>query len=1014
MKSLNFFFKILKFNYKFRRFLFLKRSASLLFAFIFTLMSMPMSADTVIPPDRFTPVVLSGASPDGRNLLVNQGGRLSVPAASSAVQMDSGTSVNNSGLIELVGEGVGPVIEATIPTDTSAVFITNNASGTIQWIKPSGAFGDLINFGATINPFTVSNAGTMTGGAILGSFGAPVDIFALTLSNSGTMNVVQEGGFGATIATGGGGYIGNTGVINLSGGVFAERFVIANSGLFDYSNPALLDPTASGNIQLEAFNITLNNSGTMGYSANSFQIRVFEDLQIINSGLMGSAASSQSGSAGFTIVAGTGSNGSSLVNTSSGRIANSNTVIDFSRTLAPSSIVNQGAIIGEILVSENTSGPTTLTVGGPFSSVLGNIRSENLAVNNQLDIVDDFTYTNSIINIRNIAVKGGTFNAQDPNSAGNGAILGFNQFTVASGARAILGGLIEGIEGATLINNGSLNLKANNITVPGGITNNGTLNIENINTQMIINGGIINNGRLNLMNNIALFRPSSMTNNGVVALTRRQTITGDYFQTAGGVFSTTLTDLNNYGSLNIAGNSSFANGTTVEVLLASNNTVMEGNFFDVITSQNGLPGASAFLIDSSTVPTFTFAASIVNGNTLKLTALLIPIPPTPPTPRPETIRYAATTAGPNEQAIAEVFDDIRANPHDPRFDRIFAALDGLSPEAREEAFSSISPEAYAPAGMASFAAQAAFINKVTALLDLQRQASLNTSKTGYMAGDMNNEGRFSFSPIYFNNIQKLQNHDRLPGYRAATNGFGLLWDGCVTSTLRLGLGAGVTDTQVKAGRLRNKKNDINSYQGVLYGSYEDGPVFIDGILTLAHNRYNAKQNVYIRQIYFKSKAKYNASQYAVKMRAGYGIPVGGFEVQPLATVFITQVNQAEFRQKGANVINMNVDSRNSQRIQGGLGGKLAYTDHLDCWVPEVHALFLHDFKNSSLRTSSAFVGGGPGFDVRGAKVARNGVNLGLSLSAMVTDDLMVMGGYDVEAAKRFKSYSGTLRARWLF
>lgn len=978
----------------------------------------------VIPPNRTTQVVLGPASPDGNSLLVNPGGILNVPNPpfASAVRMDGGTSILNYGLIRLTGEDPNA---ATLITDNggggqtvfTGIYIRNYSTGNMQWIANNGALGPLMDFRFTTSPLVVVNEGTITGSRIIG--GASTTGFnGLSLTNIGTLNVSLNAGPANVIDGAGSIFINNSGLFNLNGDIFSQNNVtIVNSGIFDYSNPGALGLNPTGNINIKPTgNLIINNSGTMGFNAPVFNITPTGDLQLINSGIMGSLVAFPDG---LVITPGAGPNGSSIVNTPTGRIANANQApIDFSNTTAPSSLINQGVILGGITAGSNVGGPTTITVGGPTSMVIGDITADSSRVNNQLNIVGNFNFNNNIAGISGIAVQGGIFNFNTQGGASTNAISNFNTFTVAQGATATLAGLIEGSEQAILTNNGTLNFNTANIFVPGGITNNGTLNINNIGSPMIINGGITNNGRLNLFNDITLFRPSSLLNNGIVAVVSPQTITGDYFQTAGGIFSTTLVDLNNYGRLTVAGNTSFTNNAIVQVLLANNNTVQVGDFFDVIVSGNALPGASSFLIDSSQgqAADFVFTPLIVNGNTLRLLIA---------SSRREPIQYASTVTTPNEQTIASVFDLIRANPqHNPDFDQFFVALDNLTPEARQEAFNSISPDAYAPAAAASFGAQMTFINKITALLDLQRQATLDVNKRGilqnglhkgYAAGDMQMlDGRFSLSPIYYTNNQSQKDHDSLPGYRATTNGFGLLWDGCVNPVFRLGVGVAAANTDVKAGFRRNKKNDINSYQGVLYGSYEEGPTFIDGILTLAYNHNRAKHNIFINRFHFYTQARYNASQYALRMRAGYGIPFYCFEVQPLLTAFMTQVNQAAFTQRGAQVLNMQIDARNNQKIQGGMGVKFAYNAMPDCFVPEVHVLYLHDFKNSTLRTTGGFVGDGPAFNIRGSKIPRNGVNAGLSLTAMITDDLMLIGGYDLEKAKRFRSNYGSLRARWLF
>jgi uncharacterized protein with beta-barrel porin domain len=101
-------------------------------------------------------------------------------------------------------------------------------------------------------------------------------------------------------------------------------------------------------------------------------------------------------------------------------------------------------------------------------------------------------------------------------------------------------------------------------------------------------------------------------------------------------------------------------------------------------------------------------------------------------------------------------------------------------------------------------------------------------------------------------------------------------------------------------------------------------------------------------------------------------------------------------------------------LQVGMGVKITEVSQSEEFIPEIHALFINDIKSPSLTVTSQFVDGGGAFISAGPLSPKNGINIGGSVTALVSENFLLIGGYDLEAKKTFISHSASLKFKWLF
>ncbi len=96
------------------------------------------------------------------------------------------------------------------------------------------------------------------------------------------------------------------------------------------------------------------------------------------------------------------------------------------------------------------------------------------------------------------------------------------------------------------------------------------------------------------------------------------------------------------------------------------------------------------------------------------------------------------------------------------------------------------------------------------------------------------------------------------------------------------------------------------------------------------------------------------------------------------------------------------------------GGKIANKSQAENFLPEIHAYYIVDLNNPNVLITSQFVSGGGTFVSTGPQAPKTGVNVGASITALLSENFVASGGYDFEGKKSFRSHSASLKFKFLF
>lgn len=900
------------------------------------------------------------------------------------VTLDNGTALTIGGGFS---QTVGGLANGLVGTGT----LNLNGTGFTLNSNADNSFAGLIT---GTSPFTKLGTGT------------------LTLTNANTDTGLMTINNGALRLSTGGRWNGNVSLVGvptatlvMNGGTVTGTITGDGTANSILSITGAFTPTVANNITNMGL-ISIANGGTLSLISN-FVTAVNSTLTNAGTFTMG----------GFNLAMGSGSTFNSNSNFAPTGVISANAGTYTFNVGNNSTLTVNNPITGynllsiaagsTVLLTNNLVNPagSTITNAGTFTMGGFNLSMGNGSTFNSNS---NFTTTGSIL----ASAGNYTFNVGGGTLTVNSPISGYSNLNVNGGSTVVLnsaGSLSNGITltGSTFTINGG--------TFSGNIVNGGGASILNVNTAFtapgtvavntlnINNGGtftpgsavtvasILNvnaGGTLALTNNIG----GSVNNAGTIthATNAVRTINGNFTQS--GTLNILVESPLSYSQFNVTGNT-ILNGGAIQLNFAESNTVNfdGGEVLNVITSTGPMTANALPTVPS--VSRFLAFRPRVSGNIFQLVAERVPL-------------EIANTI-PALDGIAAGLDGVVG---DPDFDSVFNFIDQTTTQTEFEQLL----EQLAPTGLNNLYVPTMGEASVLLRLDAMRNGngmSLVQGKTGYSAGDML-EDQGSFGPIVFGNSTKQSSRGGLSGYNAFTGGFGIVADVPILKYYRVGIGASYAGSAVKQANNTGTNTTIGSTQGYAYGSATYGPLFLDAVLSAGINNYHGKKNITL--LGQTATSAYTGFQYGAKFKTGFSIPWYQVELTPMGTLQYMNLNTSRYTEQGAGTLNQEVSSMHTNTIRAGFGGRIADRSQEEDFFPEIHALYIVDIRNPNVLITSRFIDGGGSFVSTGVLPPKSGVVVGGSITAMVTDNFMVNGSYDLEAKKSFRSHSATLKFKYLF
>jgi outer membrane autotransporter protein len=190
------------------------------------------------------------------------------------------------------------------------------------------------------------------------------------------------------------------------------------------------------------------------------------------------------------------------------------------------------------------------------------------------------------------------------------------------------------------------------------------------------------------------------------------------------------------------------------------------------------------------------------------------------------------------------------------------------------------------------------------------------------------------------------------------------------------------------------------------------------MVAFTQNNYDSRREIWLTPTTKRvAKADHYGQQYSTNLEGGYTFTfeeTEALEVTPFASLGYNFLYMNDYKEKGADALNLNVDGEGFHQLVQSLGTKLAYpivSEKAGTFIPSVKAAWLYDYIGDRFETNASFQGGGTSFETKGAKPAKNGMLFGAELAFLNKGNMTVTGNWDILLKDQFMSntYYGTVR-----
>lgn len=898
------------------------------------------------------------------------------------------TSLVNGGTIKDTTTGIGVDIGAeitalsndgTISTATgSAIKSTADSATTIEntgVIKATGTAGIAINLDNDVA--AIENTGELSG--------ALTDV-SLTTAKAGTAGVIYAASTGAAIDAAA--HVTTT-ITNTEGLIYSEGAAAITIAGHDDDDTNVEIVNTDGIIASDAAVGTIDFTGAAANGGN-----------ITNTGLI-----VNSNASGFAIRA-VNALTSVITNDTTGIIKGAGTsVIKLGGGTITGSITNKGSIIATATDAE----AILLTSDHDITGNIDNQGSITTAGTGGAAI--DLSASGQAITVKNSgtitgAVKlstGGTYEqtaGSITNGSGKTVILG------SSGAETvnIFGGTIVGNIDMGSDNSDAIvfgNADADEISVAGTIDFDDMTVAKGITTLSGVATGInAATSTVTITQGATLYSTGGMANTGVrtiggtLQVAAGKTVAGTGAVALNGTYTVDVASATSYGQMTGAAMTFGDNGKiTVDVSgltsAIADNTTLTKVYDGSATLVNFDDGAE--LEDDSYIYRFTQVANGANDVDVLVE-------------RENTLDSVSSDA--NTSRVGAAAEAI-LNAGDANLDATFGAVSALSTAAEiSTALKTLLPDVSGASTHGAIQGRDAAVTTIESRMDVARAEMEGTGiSSGSSASKSGAWGQV------FGGKQDQDTKKGVNGYQADVAGVSLGLDTAVSDQARVGAALSYANTSAE-GILQN--TDIDSYQLSLYGTYDAGKLYYEGIAGFAYNDYDADRTLFNNSV---ARANYNGQQYDLQGKVGYRLDAqGGLNFIPFVGLDYTHLVTDNYTETGSTA-NLTVDTKDIDVFRSELGAKVAYpvSSNGVTYSPHASLAWSYDFVGDEVKTTSNFTSvTGTTFTAEGAEVDRNSFKLGAGLDVLTQDNLTVSLDYDYEGSAKFDSHAGSVKARFGF
>jgi outer membrane autotransporter protein len=293
------------------------------------------------------------------------------------------------------------------------------------------------------------------------------------------------------------------------------------------------------------------------------------------------------------------------------------------------------------------------------------------------------------------------------------------------------------------------------------------------------------------------------------------------------------------------------------------------------------------------------------------------------------------------------------------------------------------------------------------------QARISANR-GMSSGDVfSGDKNFWIKP--FGSRAKQDTTDGVAGYKAETYGLAGGFDGTVGSATRLGLAFAYASSNIDSNSsVARQSADVNVYQLVGYGSYSlDERTELNFQIDAGRNSNDGKRTIAFTNTVAKSDYNSTSAHIGAGLGRTYAISQQTSLI-PSVRADYTWVRDDSYREKGAGLLNLNVNERSTRSFVIGADGKVSHQMN-DRTTLTANIGVGYDTLNERSSITPAFAGApGAAFVTHGIKPSPWIGQAGFGLVHQASNGMEISGRYDAEHRTGFLNHTASLKVRWAF
>lgn len=533
------------------------------------------------------------------------------------------------------------------------------------------------------------------------------------------------------------------------------------------------------------------------------------------------------------------------------------------------------------------------------------------------------------------------------NSGQNGTALGVDIFLQGGGQLNFNMGdsliIPNPIEGDQVAAGGGIEKSGmGTVTLNGANTYTGTTIVDS--GSLIVNGSLITDVEVNpgglFGGNASLLSGSNLDNAGGTIAPGNSigtiVVAGNFSQAATGILNNEINTMGETDLLAITGTATL-DGTLL--VSPEPGVYLNGDSFTFLTTAGGRIGTFSNLTLASNPGGLISGLSVIYGAN-SATLVISALPP---------LSLCNFTGNPGR--VADYINEITDIPFDSDLRQVLSAIITLDCEGQAQALDQMQPSLFGSLGLVE-EESGVLVNGAV----IQRLANVQKVPCHCCTDQEPKYPMTLWAEGFY--LDGNQDHfGRQVGFDGDTGGIVLGADYCFFESLYLGVAGSYTHSHIDWKDNRGD-GDINSYYGGVYSSYLFEKGYLSASILGAYNDYDTYRRIHFVSIDRTAEGSHSGGEVLSNLSGGYNFYWNRLLAQPFVRLDYFYLHENGFREEGAQSLNLDVSSRDSNMLRNELGFNFSYCySRNDSFiVPNIKLSWIRESRfNSDKRYQTAFI-----------------------------------------------------------